>query len=110
MDLESKLILTLLVVFCVLYIIFNIDSIKNGDIFNSNSQYRKPLIIALIVTLLYYLYATWDNKDNKKYSYSIANNKLDKNSSNKMSCSCDNSEDIRSVFVGPRQLFGVDFR
>lgn len=109
MDLESKLILTLLIVFCVLYIMFNIDDIRNGDIFNSDSQYRKPLIIALIVTLVYYLYATWDKKDKESYSYRIANKKLGINSSNKMDCSCDNSEDNKSIFIGSRQLFGVGY-
>ena len=62
----------------VLYFIFNISNLRDGDIFSNENELKKPLIIALIGTLLLYLYLTWDNTldDNIIPNYSIANNKI----------------------------------
>jgi hypothetical protein len=114
MDLQSKLILTLLIMFSVLYIFFNIDSIRNGDIFNDDSNYKKPLIIALIGTLVYYLYETWDKKEDGKYSYSIANKRYGSNSSNNSNNRGLNgnfSEGESIIFLAPntRQAFGIGY-
>jgi hypothetical protein len=111
MDLQNKLILTLLIMFSVLYIFFNMDSIKNGDIFNEDSNYKKPLIIALIGTLLYYLYETWDKKEDGKYSYSIANKRYGSNSSNNISFPNNLSEGESLIFLAPnsRQAFGIGY-
>jgi len=113
MDLQSKLILTLLIMFSVLYVFFNMESIRNGDIFSDGSNYKKPLIIALIGTLVYYLYETWDKKDGGKYSYSIANKRLGSNSSNRgFSGNLGNfSEGESIIFLAPntRQAFGIGY-
>ena len=111
MDLQSKLILTLLIMFSVLYIFFNMDSIRNGDIFNEDSNYKKPLIIALIGTLLYYLYETWDKKEDGKYSYSIANKRYGSNSSNNRGYPSNLSEGESLIFLAPnsRQAFGIGY-
>ena len=63
--------------FVVLYIFFNMRNLRDGDIFNG-SDIKKPLLITLIGTLLFYLYMTWEEED-KVPSYSIANNKLNMN-------------------------------
>ncbi len=110
MDLQSKLILTLLIMFSVLYVFFNMESIRNGDIFSDGSNYKKPLIIALIGTLVYYLYETWDNKEEGKYSYSIANKRFGSISSNNRGLG--NFSDGESIiFLAPntRQAFGIGY-
>jgi len=84
------------------------DSIRDGDIFNDSSNYKKPLIIALIGTLLYYLYETWDKKEDKTYSYSIANKRFGINSSNNRG----NFSDGESlIFLGPNttRAFGIGY-
>ena len=105
MDLQNQLILTLVLMFAVLYIFFNIDIIKNGDLFSDASEYKKPLIIALIGTLLVYLFLTWDNDDEPVPSYSIGNNRLSK--INFMNADSLNSEPL--IFLGSRQPFGVGY-
>jgi len=111
MDLQSNLILTLLIMFSVLYVFFNMKSLRNGNLFNDESDYKKPLIIALIVTLLYYLYATWDKKEEEIYSYSIANNRLGVNNSNRMNCPCNYSDDDSLIFLAPshNKTFGIGY-
>lgn len=111
MDLQSKLILTLLIMFGVLYIFFNMNNIRNGDIFNDGSEYKKPLIIALIGTLLYYLYETWDKEEKGSHSYSIANNRFGTNSSNRTGCSGNFGDNESLIFLGPgsRQAFGIGY-
>ncbi len=84
MDLQNQLILTLVLMFAVLYIFFNMDNIRDGDLFNDGSEYKKPLIIALIGTLLVYLFMTWDNDDEQVPSYSIGNNRLQTNRLDRM--------------------------
>ena len=79
MDLQNQLILTLVLMFAVLYIFFNMDNIRNGDIFSDECEYKKPLIIALIGTLLVYLFMTWDCDDERVPSYSIGNNRVSMN-------------------------------
>ena len=111
MDLQSKLILTLLIMFSVLYVFFNMDSIRNGDIFNDGSNYKKPLIIALIGTLLYYLYETWDKEGKGSHSYSIANKRFGTNSSNNRGSIGNFSDRESFIFLGPnsRQTFGIGY-
>ena len=79
MDLQNQLILTLVLMFAVLYIFFNMDNIRNGDIFSDECEYKKPLIIALIGTLLVYLFMTWDCDEERVPSYSIGNNRVSMN-------------------------------
>ena len=79
MDLQNQLILTLVLMFAVLYIFFNMDNIRNRDIFSDECEYKKPLIIALIGTLLVYLFMTWDCDDERVPSYSIGNNRVSMN-------------------------------
>ena len=84
MDLQNQLILTLVLMFAVLYIFFNMANIRNGDIFNDESEYKKPLIIALIGALLVYLFMTWDCDEERVPSYSIGNNRVSMNRLDKM--------------------------
>lgn len=84
MDLQNQLILTLVLMFAVLYTFFNMDNIRNGDLFSDGSEYRKPLIIALIGTLLIYLFMTWDCDDEKVPAYSIGNNRVQMDRLNRM--------------------------
>lgn len=100
MHLQNQLILTLLLMFAVLYIFFNMDTIKNGELFNDESEYKKPLIIALIGTLLLYLYMTWDCDEEQVPSYSIGNNRLQMNRLDKMNFDSYNSEP--QIFLASR--------
>jgi hypothetical protein len=100
MHLQNQLILTLLLMFAVLYIFFNMDTIKNGELFNDESEYKKPLIIALIGTLLLYLYMTWDCDEEQVPSYSIGNNRLQINRLDKMNFDSYNSEP--QIFLASR--------
>jgi len=93
--------------FAVLYIFFNMDNIRNGDVFNDESDYKKPLIIALIGTLLVYLFMTWDNDDEKVPSYSIGNNRIQMNRLDRMNF-MDSYNSEPSIFLSSRlQPFGV---
>ncbi len=60
------------------------NNIRNGDVFNDESEYKKPLIIALIGTLLVYLFMTWDCDEESFPSYSIGNNRVSMNRLDKM--------------------------
>jgi hypothetical protein len=82
MDLQNQLILTLVLMFVVLYIFFNMDNIRNGDVFSDGSEYKKPLIISLIGALIVYLFLTWDSDDEYVPSYSIGNNRVSMNRMN----------------------------
>jgi len=105
MDLQNQLILTLVLMFAVLYIFFNMDIIRNGDIFSDDSDYKKPLIIALIGTLLVYLFLTWDCDDENIPSYSIANNRVSMNRLDRMNIMDSYSEP--QIFIGSK--FGNAF-
>jgi hypothetical protein len=103
MELQNKLILTFFLMLVVLYFIFNISNLRDGDIFSNENELKKPLIIALIGTLLLYLYLTWDNNlDNDIIpNYSIANNRIRlNNNSNPME---------ESIFLDPRFLNSKQF-
>lgn len=104
MELQNQLILTFLIMFVVLYIIFNMNNLKNGDIFGNDNDIKKPLLIALIGTLLYYLYMTWDKDNELVPTYSIANNRVGKNSSNKISFMNNLIPSEESIFLDPRFL------
>ena len=109
MDLQNQLILTLILMFAVLYIFFNMDNIRNGDVFNDGSDYKKPLIIALIGTLLVYLFMTWDNDDEKVPSYSIGNNRIQMNRLDRMNF-MDSYNSEPSIFISSRQQpFGIGY-
>ena len=108
MELLNQIVLTFLLMFVVLYVFFNINNLRNGDIFSGNNL-KKTLIIALIGTLLFYLYMTWEEND-KVPSYSIANKKLDMNNSNRinfMNNFIQNEEP--SIFLSSRQPYGVGY-
>jgi hypothetical protein len=103
MDLQNQLILTLVLMFAVLYIFFNMDNIRNGDVFNDGSEYRKPLIIALIGILLVYLFMTWDSDDEKVPSYSIGNNRLQMNRLDRMNfMNMDSYNSEPEILLSPR--------
>ena len=108
MELLNQLILTFLIMFAVLYIFFNMKNIRNGDIFNG-SDIKKPLIIALIGALLFYLYMTWENNDEVEPSYSIGNRRLNMNDS-RMNFMDNISPSEQSIFLGSRpQPFGIGY-
>jgi len=103
MYLQNQLILTLVLMFAVLYIFFNMDNIRNGDLFSDESEYRKPLIIALIGTLLVYLFMTWDCDDETVPSYSIGNNRLQTNRLDRMNfMNMDSYNSEPQIFVSSR--------
>jgi hypothetical protein len=109
MELQNQLILTFLIMFVVLYIFFNMRNLRDGDIFNG-SDIKKPLLIALIGTLLFYLYMTWEMEDESVPSYSIANNRLNMNNSNKMNFMNNFMQsDEPSIFLSSRQPFGIGY-
>ena len=91
----------------VLYIFFNMDNLRSGD-FLSKGNLKKPLLISLIGTLLFYLYMTWDEENNVP-SYSIANRKLNMNNSNRMNLIFDSNNDEPSIFLSSRQPFGLGY-
>ena len=74
---KEQIILTVLIIFVVLYVIVNINNIYNGLIFSSNNNIRKPLLLALIISLLGYLFVTWDcnNISEEIPKYKIINKK-----------------------------------
>jgi len=100
MDLQNQLIFTLVLMFAVLYIFFNMNIIRNRDIFSDESDYKKPLIIALIGTLLVYLFLTWDCDDENIPSYSIANNRVSMNRLDRMNIMDSYSE--QPIFIGSK--------
>ena len=58
---KEQIILTVLIIFVVLYFIVNFNNIYSGSMFSANNNIRKPLLLALIISLLGYLFVTWDN-------------------------------------------------
>lgn len=101
MDLQNQLILTLILMFVVLYIFFNMNILRNRNMSNSECEYRKPLIIALIGTLLVYLFLTWDCDDDENVaSYSIGNNRVSMNRLDRMNMMDSYSEP--QIFFGSR--------
>jgi hypothetical protein len=78
---REQIILTVIIIFIVLYIIVNFDNIYNSNIFDENNNIRKPLLLALIISLLGYLFVTWDDNDSHKSEgiqpkYKIVNNRV----------------------------------
>ncbi len=73
---KEQIILTVLIIFVILYIIVNIYNVSNGLIFSSNNNIRKPLLLALIISLLGYLFVTWDTSNSSEEipKYKIINN------------------------------------
>ena len=70
--------------FVVLYVVFNHNNIFNGNIFGEGTDLKKPLIIAMIGVLLFYLFMTWDNKEDNLDDvpkYKITNNRVRNNMS-----------------------------
>jgi hypothetical protein len=63
---KEQIILTVLIIFVILYVIVNINNISNGLIFSSNNNIRKPLLLALIIALLGYLFVTWDTSNSSE--------------------------------------------
>ncbi len=63
---KEQIILTVLIIFVILYIIVNIYNVSNGLIFSSNNNIRKPLLLALIISLLGYLFVTWDTSNSSE--------------------------------------------
>ncbi len=117
MDLTNQIILTFLIMFVVLYVVFNHNNISNGNIFGEGNDLKKPLIIAMIGVLLFYLFMTWDKEDNidNVPKYRITNNRVRNNMNNNMSdlfqlpMSSANEFDI---FKSPQRLnnnFGIGF-
>jgi hypothetical protein len=102
MKLFNQILLTFLIMFAVLYIFFNMNSL-GGNIFGG-VELKKPLLISLIGTLLFYLYMTWEQDDNNVPSYSIANRKFNMNNSNRMNFMNDLSNNELSIFS--KQPFG----
>ncbi len=105
MELLNQVVLTFLIMFVVLYILFNMNNLRSGNIF-SGENIKKPLLIALIGTLLFYLYMTWE-EDDKVPSYSIANKKLNMNNLNQMNYMNNFTEP--SIFLSSRQPYGVGY-
>jgi hypothetical protein len=76
---KEQIILTVIIIFIVLYIIINYNNMYNGLIINENNNIRKPLLLALIISLLGYLFVTWDDCNcqlDEIPKYKIVNNKL----------------------------------
>ena len=76
---KEQIILTVITIFVVLYIIVNYNNIYNGMIFSEVNNIRKPLLLALIISLLGYLFVTWDDGNSQLEEipkYKIVNNKL----------------------------------
>ncbi len=63
---KEQIILTVLIIFVILYVIVNIYNVSNGLIFSSNNNIRKPLLLALIISLLGYLFVTWDTSNSSE--------------------------------------------
>lgn len=95
--------------FAVLYILFNMRSLRGGNMFGG-VELKRPLLISLIGTLLFYLYMTWDEENNVP-SYSIANKRMNfMNESNKMNFMNELINNEPSIFLSPRQQpFGVGY-
>jgi hypothetical protein len=74
---KEQIILTVLIIFVVLYVIVNFNNIYNGSMFSANNNIRKPLLLALIISLLGYLFVTWDNSGQSEEipKYKIVNNR-----------------------------------
>ena len=74
---KEQIILTVLIIFVVLYFIVNFNNIYNGSMFSTNNNIRKPLLLALIISLLGYLFVTWDNNSFSEEipKYKIVNNR-----------------------------------
>ena len=75
---KEQIILTVIIIFVVLYIIVNFNNICNGMIFSEDNNIRKPLLLALIISLLGYLFVTWDDNSQLEEipKYKIVNNRL----------------------------------
>ena len=74
---KEQIILTVLIIFVVLYFIVNFNNIYSGSMFSTNNNIRKPLLLALIISLLGYLFVTWDNNSFSEEipKYKIVNNR-----------------------------------
>ena len=113
MDLTNQIILTFLIMFVVLYLVFNHNNIRNGNIFGEGNNLRRPLIIALIGVLLFYLFMTWDNKDNidNVPKYRITNNRVRNNMSELFQLPMSSVNEF-NIFKSPQQLnnnFGIRY-
>lgn len=108
MKLFNQILLTFSIMFAVLYIFFNMKSLKSGNTIGGLNL-KKPLLISLIGTLLFYLYITWDEDNNNYPSYSIANKKFSMNNSNRNNFINDFSNNEPSIFLSSRQPFGIGY-
>lgn len=79
---KQQIILTVIIIFVVIYIIVNFNNICNGMILSEENNIRKPLLLALIISLLGYLFVTWDDGNNQLEEipkYKIVNNRINNN-------------------------------
>ncbi len=59
--LKNYIFLVALCLFTVIFIIVNLDSVRNGDIYSGDLI--KPILLTSIFSLLIYLFVTWDDDE-----------------------------------------------
>lgn len=76
----SNFVLVIITLFVVIYIIINYENVFNGDIFNGRLCIVKVVLITGIISLIVYLFTTWDiddvQSDIEIKKFTLNNNKI----------------------------------
>ena len=107
-SLRNHLVLTSLIVFVVVYIVFNFKQIGEGNLFEG--QVRLPILYSALIVLIAYLFVTWDDSDGSNVPVYKIGNRFEMEKSNKFGGS--NVRNSNDIFISHRlanNKFGLKF-
>lgn len=63
---NANILLCVIILFSVVYCIYNWDNVLNFSLYNSNSIVTKPVLVSAIIFLIFHMLITWDYDPNTK--------------------------------------------
>ena len=107
-SLRNHLVLTSLIVFVVVYIVFNFKQIGEGNLLEG--QVRLPILYSALIVLIAYLFVTWDDPDNSSVPVYKIGNRFDMDRTLKIGGNRISNDN--SIFISQKQAnnkFGLKF-